>query len=147
VLACAVRAIAERFVDLNSDDSDSDDSDPEDGELRRLRYSLEGKLMGKDTCLFVGQLLVRCAGGQGLARQALSERWTDIVPSSWKKWCKVDALGEACDVDSEGTIMWREEVNPISEDTGATSAEATPSTVAGKRNWHEMFTAQRKKTK
>jgi sister chromatid cohesion protein DCC1 len=147
VVACAVRAIAERFVDLNSEDSDSEDSDPEDGELRRLRYSLEGMLMGKETCVFVGQLLVRCAGEQGLKREELQERWADIVPSSWKKWCKVDALGEACAVDSEGTIRWHEVEGPVSEGSGARSAEAIPSTVAGKRNWHEKFSAQRKKTK
>ncbi|KPI35142.1 uncharacterized protein AB675_1319 [Cyphellophora attinorum] len=122
VVACAVRAIAERFVEEDLDEG-------EDGELQRLRYSLEGQLIGKETTVFVGQLLVMCAGEQGLRREELEDRWTDIVPSSWRRWCKLDNLGEQCIT------------------TGAKSAEATPSSVAGKRNWHEKFSAQRKKAR
>ena len=141
LLACTVRAIAEKFVEDVS-------------EVERLAYSLEGQLKGKATALFVGEMVIRCADGGSLSVKELEEEWGNLVPESWRQFCIVGdltALGGVVD-EPKGTIIWsrKEDVEATRSAssikkagaTGGANASAAP--VSSTRNWHEKFGGQRK---
>jgi sister chromatid cohesion protein DCC1 len=118
-------------------------------ELERRVGMLEGRLRGRELVRWVGVLLVRCEGsGAGVEREKLVDEWQGLVPRKWWGCCEVEELGKEVVVGEDGVVRWKGKSAGRSEDAGEKVKEKEASgkgSSLGKRNWHEMFAAQRKR--
>lgn len=127
LLASVVQAIAMRFTKVEDDD-----------EIERETCSLEGKLKGEETAVFLGEVVLRCAEGREMAVFDLQTEWEELVPDRWRKWCRAENLGGGCTIDG-ATVTLRTKA------TGEKTAQQEQPAKSGKRNWHEKFAAQRQR--
>ena len=116
--------------------------DGEDEEELRMEYSLEGPLKGDELSIWLGRLIVRCAGDDGIEEEKLVDQWTGLLPRAWAGYCAVSGLGEECVVVG-GRARWVE-TQPAKGTTedGADEGKAVAAAV-GKRKWHEKFAKER----
>ena len=141
VYAAVANAILEKFVIIEKDSDDDDEN--LDEEFLRQRYSLEGRLNGEQLTIWLGLLLVRCAGKEGIDEKVLLDKWLDLIPSGWAGFCNTSKLGGKGCEEKEG--RWKyvdgKKSGGVEMDTegGGGDKKAAAGVVAGKRNWHEKF--------
>ena len=139
-------AIIQAIINEFTNTTDQVEDGREMTEQEREEFSTSGPLKAKELTIFVGQLLVRCAGAKGIEKQNLLEEWSKLLPLSWEKHCDISNLGEQYKLaeEADGTqLVWHVHPAPTSA-TSAVGLSSTPAAAAtGKRKWHEKFAARR----
>ena len=98
----------------------------------------------------MGALLVQCAAE--VERDVLLRQWRELVPDPWHAFCDVDLLcctEGGCRLVAGGRVVFGFGSGGGESRAAAGSAagqgKTAPVVAGGKRNWHEMFAAQRKR--
>jgi hypothetical protein len=151
LIASAIDALLAEFIEDPTSQA-GDNPDRNDTELLRVMHGLQGRLKDRETTLSLGALLVQCAPGRRLHTVQLVTQWQNSIPDKWHRHCDVAALnGLGCTLDEDHVVFasaYTGRAAGAAAGAGAPKSAVAPAATinaAGKRNWHEMFAAQRKR--
>jgi sister chromatid cohesion protein DCC1 len=151
LMASAIDALLDEFIE-DPYSAGLQTGDKEDAELLRMTDGPQGRLKDRETTLFLASLLVQCTPGGRVQTEQLMNEWQNIIPEKWHRHCDVGALSELGCAVVDGDVVFGSASSGTASSKAAGGGFAKPATTtlgaataAGKRNWHEMFAAQRKR--